>query len=160
MPSFYMYLWRILTDSVSTNAAFVIYEYKRIRSTIAQPWSSITQPCFRLGTAGGTRTKLGRGCTTLDYTACSLSRTGLAMDSGCYRSHRIRGFATGRYSVGTCPPAFSQQSQPLIYSAELALRRQEWDIAESFLQQARGKFPDNLQTWMKSAECVELHEVI
>ena len=51
---------------------------------------------------------------------------------------------------------FHDNPNPLIYSAELALRRQEWDVAESFLRQARDEFPEYLQTWMKFAECVEL----
>ena len=35
------------------------------------------------------------------------------------------------------------------------MRKQEWNVADTFLQQARKEHPNYLQTWMKSAECAE-----
>lgn len=50
---------------------------------------------------------------------------------------------------------FSSHENSLFFSADLAIKRQQWNAAESFLQRSREKFPNLFQTWMKSSLCSE-----
>lgn len=50
---------------------------------------------------------------------------------------------------------FPENPNSLLFSAELAMRRREWEVAEEYLHRARAAHPNELRTWMKSAECAE-----
>jgi len=50
---------------------------------------------------------------------------------------------------------FSKHPDSLTFLAALAIRREDLTTADAFLTQARKHFPNNLQVWLKSAECAE-----
>ncbi|MCU7813423.1 MAG: phosphate ABC transporter permease [Candidatus Thiodiazotropha sp. (ex Notomyrtea botanica)] len=54
-----------------------------------------------------------------------------------------------------CRQQFPNHPNSLIFSATLAMHRHKWDMAKKYLAVARERHSDNLQTWLKSAECAE-----
>ncbi len=64
-------------------------------------------------------------------------------------------FEHAEYLLTHTHKEFPDNPLTLTVSAFLAIRKKEWGVAEDYLQLARQKHPDAVQTWLKSSECAE-----